>query len=74
MSQKSCFLVGLAATLVLACSMPALGGKPPVLSYQILPLDLGTYAHSIANDVSDPSESEIPRQVVGYVAEEDTPT
>ena len=44
MSQKSCFLVALAITLLLACGLPALGGKPPakppVLSYQILQLDL----------------------------------
>ena len=79
MSSKSCFLVGLAATLVLVCGMPAFGGKPPAPSYQILQLDLVddehgvTYELSNAYDISNPSDSEIPRQVVGFVAEEDTP-
>ena len=70
MSSKSCFLVGLAATLVLACGMPAFGGKPPEISYQIVQLDLVdqdgvAYAYSKANDVSSPSQGS--RQVVGYV-------
>ena len=77
MSSKSCCLVGLAATLALVCGTPALGGKPPVLSYQILQLDLDaagiTYADSLAYDISNPSERTTPRQVVGDVAEEDTP-
>ena len=53
MSQKSCFLAVLAATLVLACGIPAFGGKPtnpPAISYQIVQLDLDaagvTYARS----------------------------
>ena len=77
MSSKSCCLVGLAATLTLVCGTPALGGKPPVLSYQVLQLDLDaagiTYADSHAYDISNPSERTTPRQVVGDVAEEDTP-
>ena len=40
MSSEIMFPGGLAATLVLACGMPALGGKPPAPSYQILQLDL----------------------------------
>ncbi len=68
--KKSCFLVALAATLVLACSMSAFGGKPPVLSYQVIQLDLVdqdsvAYAYSMANNVSSPSQGS--RQVVGYV-------
>ena len=70
MSSKSCFLAGLAAILVLACGMPAFGGKPPALSYQIIQLDLVdqdsvAYAYSMANDISSPSQGS--RQVVGYV-------
>ena len=70
MSQKSCFLAVLAATLVLACGIPAFGGKPPAPSYQILQLDLVdqdgvAYGYSMANDISSPSQG--PRQVVGYV-------
>ena len=71
MSQKSCFLAVLAATLVLACGIPALGGKPPkppAISYQIVQLDLVdaagvAYTRSFANGINRQC------QVVGLVAE-----
>ncbi len=72
MSSKSSFLAVLVATLALACGTPALGGKPPAPSYQILQLDLVDddnveYATSNASDITNPNESAIPRQVVGSV-------
>ena len=72
MSRKSCFLVGLAATLVLACGMPAFGGKPPKPSYLIRQLDLVDqsgveYVYSGASDVNDPVETDGPYQAVGMV-------
>lgn len=68
MSQKSCFPAVMAATLVLTCGIPALGGKPPAISYQIVQLALVdaagvTYTRSGAAGINSQG------QVVGHVVD-----
>ena len=72
MSHKSCFLVGLAAALALACGAPSFGARPPKPLYVIRQLDLVDpsgveYAGSGALDVNDPVETDGPYQAVGAV-------